>query len=123
MSDAARIRQRCEDVLGVPIPQGDELSLLVEELEAYVGLLAPKLEELVPRMREGTQDTARIVLRHSGEVLDDTGTTAAELGTRPYNAGVNARALLGLLERPGEVDPSPGPSRPRPWGTAARPEE
>ncbi|MFF6876900.1 DUF6415 family natural product biosynthesis protein [Streptomyces sp. NPDC012474] len=123
MSDAARIRQRCEDVLWDPIPQGDELSLLVEELEAYVGLLAPKVEELVPRMREGMQDTARIVLRHSGEVLDDTGTTTADLGTRLYNAGVIARALLGLLERPGELDPSPGPSRRRPWGTAARPEE
>ena len=123
MSDTARIRQRCEDVLWDPTPQGDELSLLVEELETYVGLLAPKLEQLVPRMREGMQDTARIVLRHSREVLDDTGATTAELGTRLYNAGVNARALLGLLERPGEVDPSSGPSRRRPWDTVARPEE
>ncbi|MGX5214661.1 hypothetical protein ACWKT3_39300 [Streptomyces violaceus] len=73
-------------------------------MEGYVRLLAPELSKLMPRMRDGMQGTARIVLRYADELLD-SGSATGDLARRSHDAGVNARALLGLLERPGELTP------------------
>ncbi|MER5214884.1 hypothetical protein ABT063_31125 [Streptomyces sp. NPDC002838] len=59
---------------------------------------------LTPRMQEKMQRLARMVLRHADEILDQNAPTA-DLPARLHDAGVNARALLYLLERPGELTP------------------
>ncbi|MGA5896485.1 hypothetical protein [Streptomyces venetus] len=102
--NADEIRRRCEDVLWSPSGRPDEQRAGLLEMEGYVRRLAPMLARLVPRMQEGMQGTARIVLRHSGELLEGK-TPSDDLATRLHEAGVNARALLGLLERPGELTP------------------
>ncbi|GAA4304844.1 hypothetical protein GCM10023086_22300 [Streptomyces venetus] len=104
--NADEIRRRCEEVLWSPGGQPDEQQASLREMEGYVRRLAPMLARLVPRMQEGMQGTARIVLRHSGELLEEKA-PSADPATRLHDAGVNARALLGLLERPGELTPVP----------------
>ncbi|MGK5695745.1 hypothetical protein ACSNOJ_23100 [Streptomyces sp. URMC 128] len=73
-------------------------------MEGYVRLLAPKLAKLMPRMQDDMQGTARIVLKYSDELLGDE-MPSTDLATRLHDAAANARALLGLLERPGELAP------------------
>jgi hypothetical protein len=73
-------------------------------MEGYVRLLAPKLTKLMPRMQDRIQGIARTVLRHSDELLADE-VPSTDLARRLYGAGTNARALLTLLERPGELAP------------------
>ncbi|MFF8872389.1 hypothetical protein [Streptomyces massasporeus] len=104
--NADEIRRRCEEVLWSSGGQPDEQQARLLEMEGYVRRLAPMLARLVPRMQEGMQGTARTVLRHSGELLEEK-VPSADPATRLHDAGVNARALLGLLERPGELTPVP----------------
>lgn len=98
-----RIRRRCEKALWGPSGPLAEQHALLQEMEGYVRLLAPKLTKLMPRMQDRIQGIARTVLRHSDELDDEASST--DLATRLYDAGTNARALLTLLERPGELAP------------------
>ncbi|MFC9682585.1 hypothetical protein [Streptomyces sp. NPDC056948] len=102
--DAALIRRRCEETLWGPGGQSAEQRARLQEMEGYVRLLAPELSKLMPRMRDGMQGTARIVLRHTDELLNSD-TASGDPARRLHDAGVNARALLSLLERPGELTP------------------
>ncbi|MFI6371084.1 hypothetical protein [Streptomyces sp. NPDC050546] len=102
--DAARIRRRCEEALWGPGGQPAEQRARLQEMEGYVRLLAPELSKLMPRLRDSMRATARIVLRHATELLD-SGTASGDPARRLHDAGVTARALLGLLERPGELTP------------------
>jgi hypothetical protein len=102
--DAAAIQRTCERALWDPRPDPAEQRSLIAELEEYVRLFAPKLATLAPRMQKDMQRLARMVLRHADELLDQKAPTA-DLPTRLHDAGVNARALLALLERPGELTP------------------
>ncbi|MEU4487519.1 hypothetical protein AB0H94_21990 [Streptomyces purpurascens] len=102
--DAALIRRRCEETLWGPSGQPPEQRARLQEMEGYVRLLAPGLSKLMPRMRDGTQATAQTVLRHADEHLNSA-TTSGDLARRLHDAGVIARALLGLLQRPGELTP------------------
>ncbi|MCT9142621.1 hypothetical protein [Streptomyces violarus] len=104
---AARIRRRCEETLWGPSGQPAEQRARLQEMEGYVRLLAPKLSKLMPRMRDDMRATARIVLRYADELLD-SGPASGDLARRLHDAAVNARALLGLLERPGELTPDTG---------------
>lgn len=102
--NADQIRRRCEKALWGPSGPLPEQRALVEEMEGYVRLLAPQLTKLLPRMQDRIQGTARTVLRHSDELLDDEA-PSTDLATRLHDAGTNARALLTLLERPGALAP------------------
>ncbi|MFF5984438.1 hypothetical protein ACFY78_36905 [Streptomyces olindensis] len=103
--NAAEIGRRCEEVLWTPSEKPDEQRAALQEMEDYVRLLAPLLARLLPRMQEGMQGTARIVLRDANELLDGEA-PSADLATRLHDAGTNARSLLALLERPGALAPS-----------------
>ncbi|MGX1563106.1 hypothetical protein [Streptomyces sp. NPDC055506] len=102
--DSARIRRRCEEALWGPSGPPAEQRTRLQEMEGYVRLLAPELSKLMPRMPHGIRATARIALRHADELVS-SGTASGDPARRLHDAGVSARALLGLLERPGELTP------------------